>query len=106
MTYIAPPYSWGVGVTILLYLFSVAHLMTHLERKHPEAWASMGSPLMRFHPGLGNWLPLMGAIFFGLQIGLPADTGTQGRVWLVRGLALFCFALIAIGYSTNLLPRD
>jgi len=27
MTYVAPPYAWGVFAAILLYLFSVAHLM-------------------------------------------------------------------------------
>lgn len=61
---------------------------------------------MYFYPGLGNWLPLMGAIYLGLQIGIPADTATQRRVWLVRWLALLCVALIAIGYWTGLLPRD
>lgn len=106
MTYLAPPYVWGLLVAILLYLFSMAHLMGHLERKHPKAWVAIGSPLMRFYPGLGNWFPLMGAVFLGLQIGLPTDSETQRRVWLVRALALLCFGLIVVGYSTGLLPRD
>lgn len=105
MTYVAPPYAWGVLAAILLYLFSAAHLMGYLERKHPSAWVAIGSPLMRFYPSLGNWFPLMGAIFLGLQIGLPTDGATQRRVWLVRGLALLCFALMAVGYTTGLLPR-
>lgn len=106
MTYIAPSYSLGVGAAILLYLFSIAHLMSYLERKHPIAWAAMGSPLMRFYPGLGNWFPLMGAIFLGRRMGLPTDAPTQRRVWLVRGLALLALALIAFGYSAGLLPND
>lgn len=106
MIYIAPPYAWGVLVAVLLYNFSVAHLMSYLERKHPATWVAIGSPLMRFYPGLGNWFPLLGAIFLGLQIGLPTDSATQRRVWLVRGLALLCFGLIVAGHSTGLLPRN
>jgi len=105
MTYVAPPYVWGLFVATLLYLFSVAHLMEHLMRKHPTSWAAIGSPLMRFYPGLGNWFPLMGAIFLGLQIGLPTDAATQQRLWLVRALALLCLGLMVVGHSAGLIPR-
>jgi len=94
-----------MGAIIAVYLFAVANLMSHLERKHPKEWTDIGGPLMRFYPGLGNWFPLMGAIFLGLPIGLPSDPAVKLRVWGVRLLFALCVALIAFGFSTGVLPR-
>jgi hypothetical protein len=105
MTYVAPPYEWGVFVATLLYLVSVAHLMGYLARKHPSTWVAIGSPLMRVYPGLGNWFPLMGAIFLGFRLDFR-QTARRGDEYGWCVASRFCFALIVVGYSTDLLPRD
>lgn len=105
MTLVGTPYDFAVGALILVYLFAVANLMSYLERRHRDAWVRIGSPLMRFYPGLGNWVPLTSALFFGRDIGLPRESGVAARVWIVRALFLGLVVLIAIGFSQGVLPR-
>lgn len=104
--YVAPPYVWGIGVAIAIYLATVGNLMGYLKRTHSKAWAAMGSPSMNLEAGIGNWLPLMGSIFLGLRFELPEDDKLTVRLWIVRLLFLFVLTLIIVGKSFDLLPAE
>ena len=107
MPYVAPLYVWGVGVVVMLNIFSAANLMGHLERKHPKAWEEMGSPtfsvyLDRYsnYRAFCGQLRLAKAVLLGSEGVMPKDSATQARLWLLRFLNILSLVLMVGHWMT------
>jgi|SRR6185437_5371697 len=101
--YVAPPYVWAIGATILIYLATAGYLMNYLKRIHPDTWIQLGSLSIILNNSIRNGFLTLGFIF-GRRYRLLNDIRLSRIIWAVRGLFVFCFLLIAAEKLFHALP--
>jgi hypothetical protein len=96
MTYVAPPFVWGVFAISVIYMASVGYLMRYLKNAHHETWTSLGSPSLILNNSIRNGF-LSLRFLFGSKYRTLNDPKLTKLIWGTRALFFLCLALILTG---------
>ena len=80
-----------LAICVIAYAGLLSALLFHLERRHPDIWAQVGSPRWFYLPGADSW-ELLKFLFAG---GPRADLHPTVRL-LVRGTRLALLLVVIV----------
>ncbi len=93
VTYIAPPFVWGVLAIAIIYMVSVGYLMNYLKNAHRKIWTDLGSPSIILNNSIRNGLLTLG-FMFGSKYRNLNDPKLNKIIWGTRALFFLCLALM------------
>lgn len=93
MTYIAPPFVWGVLAIAITYMASVGYLMNYLKNAHHKTWIDLGSPSIILNNSIRNGLLTFGFLF-GSKYRTLNDQKLNKMIWGTRALFFLVLALM------------
>lgn len=93
MTYIAPPFVWGILAITIIYMAFFGYLLNYLKKVHRKTWIDLGSPSIILNNSIRNGFLSFGFLF-GSKYRALNDQKLNKMIWGARALFFLVLALM------------